>query len=114
MPHAELSFKGTSQLLRRAQPRSGAFPPRAAKTSTSVGSRELLQASARLRAVRTLGERRPRMVKRRNSPFASHDRRAVKRTPLDSRISMLQPKAVVDPVHRRSVARWALNKPDDR
>jgi hypothetical protein len=52
------------------------------------------------------------MVKRRNSPFASHDRQAVKRTPLDSTISMLQPKAVVDPVHRRSVARWAINKLD--
>ena len=31
MPHAELSFKGHLELLRRAQPRSGAFPPRAAQ-----------------------------------------------------------------------------------
>jgi hypothetical protein len=30
LAHAELSFKGHAQLLRRAQPRSGAFPPRAA------------------------------------------------------------------------------------
>ncbi len=28
-PHADLSFTGHVQLLRRAQPRSGAFPPRA-------------------------------------------------------------------------------------
>jgi len=32
LPHAELSFKGHLELLRRAQPRSGAFPPRAART----------------------------------------------------------------------------------
>jgi hypothetical protein len=36
IPHAELSFKGHVELLRRAQPRSGAFPPRAAQTSTMV------------------------------------------------------------------------------
>lgn len=30
VPHADLSFTGHVQLLRRAQPRSGAFPPRAA------------------------------------------------------------------------------------
>jgi hypothetical protein len=36
IPHAELSFKGHVELLRRAQPRSGAFPPRAAQTSTTV------------------------------------------------------------------------------
>lgn len=36
--HAELSFKGHAQLLRREQPRSGAFPPRAAaKTGQVVG-----------------------------------------------------------------------------
>lgn len=32
LPHAELSFKGHVELVRRAQPRSGAFPPRAAQT----------------------------------------------------------------------------------
>jgi len=36
IPHAELSFKGHVELLRRAQPRSGAFPPRAAQTSTTM------------------------------------------------------------------------------
>ena len=38
MPHAELSFKGHVELLRRAQPRSGAFPPRAAQTRTPLVS----------------------------------------------------------------------------
>ncbi len=36
LPHAELSFKGHLELLRRAQPRSGAFPPRAAQTQTPM------------------------------------------------------------------------------
>ena len=36
IPHQELSFTGHLQLLRRAQPRSGAFPPRAPKTSTTL------------------------------------------------------------------------------
>jgi hypothetical protein len=38
IPHAELSFKGHVELLRRTQPPSGAFPPRAAKTSTTMVS----------------------------------------------------------------------------
>jgi hypothetical protein len=36
LPHAELSFKGHVELVRRAQPRSGAFPPRAAPTPVPV------------------------------------------------------------------------------
>ena len=36
IPHEDLSFTGHVQLLRRAQPRSGAFPPRAAPTATKV------------------------------------------------------------------------------
>ncbi len=36
LAHAELSFKGHVELLRRAQPRSGAFPPRAAQTQAPV------------------------------------------------------------------------------
>ncbi len=36
LSHAELSFKGHVELLRRAQPRSGAFPPRAAQTQAQV------------------------------------------------------------------------------
>ena len=36
MAHAELSFTGHVQLLRRAQPRSGAFPPSAPATPTTM------------------------------------------------------------------------------
>jgi hypothetical protein len=36
MAHAELSFTGHVQLLRRAQPRSGAFPPSAPEASTTM------------------------------------------------------------------------------
>jgi len=36
IPHEELSFTGHVQLLRRTQPRSGAFPPRAAKISAPL------------------------------------------------------------------------------
>lgn len=35
-PHAELSFKGHVELMRRAQPRSGAFPPRAAQAQAPL------------------------------------------------------------------------------
>ncbi len=35
-PHAALSFKGHVELLRRAQPRSGAFPPRTAATQAPL------------------------------------------------------------------------------
>ena len=36
IPHAELSFKGHVELLRRTQPLSGAFPPRAAQTQATM------------------------------------------------------------------------------
>ena len=36
LAHAELSFKGHVELLRRTQPRSGAFSPRAAQTQASL------------------------------------------------------------------------------
>jgi hypothetical protein len=36
IPHAELSFTGHVQLLRRTQPRSGAFPPWPAQTSPTM------------------------------------------------------------------------------
>ena len=36
IPHAELSFTGHVQLLRRAQPRSGAFPPSEPEASTTM------------------------------------------------------------------------------
>lgn len=36
VPHAQQSFKGHVELVRRAQPRSGAFPPRAASASAPL------------------------------------------------------------------------------
>ena len=36
LAHAELSFKGHVELLRRTQPRSGAFPPRATQTQVPL------------------------------------------------------------------------------
>ena len=36
MRHAQLSFASHVQLMRRAQPRSGAFPPRAAQAATPL------------------------------------------------------------------------------
>lgn len=36
IPHEDLSFTGHLQLLRREQPLSGAFPPRAAKTTSTL------------------------------------------------------------------------------
>ena len=36
LPHAELTFKGHVELLRRANPRSGAFPPRATQTQATM------------------------------------------------------------------------------
>ncbi len=38
LAHAELSFKGHVELLRRTQPRSGAFPPKASQESSTVVS----------------------------------------------------------------------------
>jgi hypothetical protein len=51
--------------------------------------RELLHTSARLRATRTIDKRSPRMVKRRNSVYAAHNRHvpirvSTDRTPLRS------------------------------
>ena len=75
VPHAELSFKGHVELLRRTQPQSGAFPPERPRRRRRW-FRELLQASARTRATRTLNRRSPRVVQRRNSRYAPRDRSA--------------------------------------
>jgi hypothetical protein len=58
---------------------------------------ELLDAAARLRATRTLGKQTPRMVKRRNSPYASHNRSALIRVDMNREPKMLDPP----PLHRR-------------
>jgi hypothetical protein len=70
--------------------------------------------ASRLLAVRTQRQRRPRQVKRRNSPYASYDRHLQRSTPIDPTPTMLSPKALCDPVRPRSVARWAGNKSEER
>jgi hypothetical protein len=55
MPHDKLSFAGHIQLLRREQPQSGAFPPRASQaTQVGVG-----QSAARKRASKIKADARP-------------------------------------------------------
>ena len=58
---------------------------------------DLLDAAARLRATRTLGKQTPRMVKRRNSPYVSHDRSALIRVDMNCEPKMLDPP----PLHCR-------------
>ena len=55
MPHDKLSFAGHIQLLRREQPQSGAFPPRASQAAQmGVG-----QSAARKRATQIKADARP-------------------------------------------------------
>ena len=82
------------------------FPP-ARPRSRRRWFNELVQVSARLRAVRTLGQQAPRMVNRRHSPYASHDRQAPKRRPMQVTPVLLTPMAGAAPAGKRSVARWA-------
>jgi hypothetical protein len=51
---------------------------------------QLLAVCARLRATRTTGKRNKRMVKRRNSHYASHDRTAPRHVPIDCALVMLE------------------------
>lgn len=62
LARADLSFTGHVQLMRREQPRSGAFPPQRPRKRRRWFN-ELLDGARRLRATRTLGKRTPRMVK---------------------------------------------------
>ena len=66
----QLLFLG---LLKRAQPQSGAFPPAHPRLHKRWFAQVLEQAAALLCAS-SRGRTNPRMVKRRNSPYASHDR----------------------------------------
>jgi hypothetical protein len=58
---------------------------------------ELMDAAARLRATRTLGKQTPRMVKRRNSPYAPHNRSVPIRVDMNCEPMMLDPP----PLHSR-------------
>ena len=69
-----LSFTGHVHLLRREQPRSGAFPPPQRPKKRERGFDEVLRASAASSCVRTLNQQRPRMVNRRNSSCVPHQR----------------------------------------
>jgi hypothetical protein len=51
----------------------------------------LLAAAATIRSTRTIAKRSPRMVKRRNSNYAPHDRHAPIRVPIMPRPSALPP-----------------------
>ena len=67
-----LSFTGHVQLMRCSQPRSGAFPPER-PTLRKRWFKNLLQEASTLRCTSSKGRCNPRMVKRRHSPYASHD-----------------------------------------
>jgi hypothetical protein len=56
--------------------------------------RELLQTSAGLRATRTIDKRTPRMVKRRNSVYAAHNRRLPIRVTINRTPHQLPPKSI--------------------
>jgi hypothetical protein len=56
--------------------------------------RELLHTSARLRATRTIDKRSPRMVKRRNSVYAAHNRQASIRVPINRTPRQLPPQPI--------------------
>ena len=67
-----------------------------------------------LRATRTLNRRSPRMVKRRNSPYASHDRTAKTGVPIDCTPSMVptDPPAGTDRPRVASPAGlWSVRNP---
>ena len=55
---------------------------------------QLLEASAKLLATRTIAKRSPRMVKRRNSTYAAHNRTLPIRVPIDCTPSALDPPAL--------------------
>lgn len=73
-------------------PSPGHFPP-ARPRRRRRWFNELLEACARIRATRTLNKRSPRMVKRRHSPYATHDRRAPTRVPTDCTPKIIGPPA---------------------
>ena len=53
--------------------------------------RQLLEISAKRSATQTIGKQNKRMLKRRSSPYASHDRKAVRHAPMDCTAVMLKP-----------------------
>ncbi|UUZ70740.1 transposase [Polaromonas sp. P1(28)-8] len=86
-----LSFTGHVHLLRRAQPRSGAFPPGRPRLRKRWFN-DLLHEAATLRCASSRGRANPRMVKRRNSPYASHDPIRLPGTRPETTPHLLKPK----------------------
>ena len=64
----------------------------------------VLRESAMLHATHTLNRRSPRMVKRRNSPYASHDRTARTRVPIDCTPCMVPPPQQPAPIEAHGQA----------
>jgi hypothetical protein len=87
----QLSFTGHVHPLRRAQPRSGAFPPRTARLRRRWYN-ELLREAAMLRCSSNRGRCNPRMVKRRHSPYPSHDPTRLPGTFPDTTPCLLKPQ----------------------
>ena len=67
LKHAEQSFVAHLNALRVNQPQSGAFPPLNPRRRQRWFEQPLAQC-AKLKAIRTVNKRSPRMVKRRHSP----------------------------------------------
>ena len=88
-----LSFTAHVQKLRRAQPQSGPFPPTQPRRRTRW-YKALLRDAAHCRCVRSKGLHNPRMVKRRNSPYAIHKRTVPLNVKTDLSPQMLDPLPV--------------------
>ena len=88
--HAEQSFIAHVNILRSALPQSGAFPPLHPRRRHRWFE-QLLAQCARLKAVRTTNKRSPRMVKRRNSPYASFSRQLPRKQPFDPNPTITSP-----------------------
>jgi hypothetical protein len=75
----------------------------------------VLTESAMLRATRTLNRRSPRMVKRRNSPYAPHDKAAKTRVQIDVTPGIV-PRAdgPPEPARHRPPRMWSAGNPEGR
>jgi hypothetical protein len=71
----------------------------------------VLAESTMLRATQTLNRRSPRMVKRRNSPYAPHDRTARIRVPMNCTPHALAPAEPRVKVVNRAAKPWSPNNP---
>ena len=91
LKHAEHSLIAHVNILRSALPQSGAFSPLHPRKRRRWFE-QLLAQCTRLKAVRTTNKRSPRMVKRRNSPYASFSRQLPRKQPFDPNPMIAPPK----------------------